>query len=186
MQPLPRHEAFEVMRFIRDTPPTEAELLEYIGGDRWEAKKRFGDFRAEGTIVYQEGRWILAPGHLSEDGSTFTWENVVLLLDEERLIIKPKVTWLPEEWEMTIGMAVSFYYFFFCACAFEATNPTVGIWIRGVVGVLSYALIALDVYMDIFSEEWTRLQKWQLFVKRTIMGLLLIAPLFFMGRIYWK
>ena len=74
--------SLELLRFVRDSCPTEAELLAWLGPEQ---QGRYYVLRKAGVVLVQDGTVVLSPQLLSPDGEHLTWENLRYNIDEETI-----------------------------------------------------------------------------------------------------
>jgi hypothetical protein len=65
------HISLDLMRFIRDSKPTEEELLRWLGAAQ---QGRYYILRKAGVLVISDSVIQLSPKHSSHDGRKFRWE----------------------------------------------------------------------------------------------------------------
>jgi hypothetical protein len=73
----------DLLRFVRDRGPSEAEFLDWLGGPA-EAVIYYALHKA-GLVILRDGRLELSPRHLSPDGRTFVFGNRRFHLDLDRV-----------------------------------------------------------------------------------------------------
>jgi hypothetical protein len=73
----------ELLRFVRDRRPTEAEFLAWLGGPA--DAGIYYVLRKAGLVTLRDGRVGLSPRHLSPDGRTFVFGNRRFHLDLDRV-----------------------------------------------------------------------------------------------------
>jgi hypothetical protein len=75
----------ELLRFVRDRTPTEAEFLAWLGGPASAGIDHV--LRKAGLVTLRDGRVELSPRYLSPDGKTFSFENRLFHIDLDRVSI---------------------------------------------------------------------------------------------------
>ena len=75
----------DLLRFIRDSNPTESELIAWLGSDA--DAGRFHVLRKAGLLVVNDGRVRLSPDHLSPDGLAFAYGHRIYEIDRDRISI---------------------------------------------------------------------------------------------------
>ena len=73
-----------LLRHVRDERPTPHQFLAWLGPS--EASK-YHVLRKAGLLREQDGRIVLSPEHLTQDGRRFRFESQLFLLDEERVLV---------------------------------------------------------------------------------------------------
>ena len=73
--------SFELLRYVRDHRPTEAEFIAWLGGPA--VAGRYHVLRKAGLLVLDGDRVTLSPHHLSADGRTFSYGIQVFFIDED-------------------------------------------------------------------------------------------------------
>jgi hypothetical protein len=73
----------ELLRFVRDRRPAEAEFLAWLGGPA--DVEIYYVLREAGLVTLRDGRVGLSPRHLSPDGRTFVFGNRRFHLDLDRV-----------------------------------------------------------------------------------------------------
>jgi hypothetical protein len=76
------HISLDLLRFIRDSKPTEEELLRWLGASQ---QGRYYILRKAGVLVIGDGVIQLSPKRLSQDGKQFGWGNMLYHLDDDRV-----------------------------------------------------------------------------------------------------
>jgi hypothetical protein len=76
------HISLDLLRFIRDSKPTEEELLRWLGASQL---GRYHILRKAGVFVISDGVIQLSPKRLSQDGKQFQWGNMRYHLDDDRV-----------------------------------------------------------------------------------------------------
>jgi hypothetical protein len=71
-----------LLRYVRDARPTEDQFLTWLGPDA----SRYHVLRKAGLLSISDGRVLLSPLHLSEDGRRFRYEKQLFVLDEGRIV----------------------------------------------------------------------------------------------------
>jgi hypothetical protein len=71
-----------LLRYIRDTSPTEEQLLAWLGPSD---HGRYHKLRKAGLTVIQNGHVKLSPSHLSADGKSFLHEVRLYWLDKDQI-----------------------------------------------------------------------------------------------------
>jgi len=69
----------DLLRFVRDEQPTEAQLLAWLGPPG--AAGRYHTLRKAGLILMRDGRTYLSSRHLSESGRGFRYYNQLWDID---------------------------------------------------------------------------------------------------------
>jgi hypothetical protein len=72
----------DLLRFVRDAKPTEAELLEWLGSSRAGC---YWVLRQAGLLQIRAGAISLSSECLSDDGQRFRYGNRLFHLDENRI-----------------------------------------------------------------------------------------------------
>jgi hypothetical protein len=72
-----------LLRYVRDTRPTETRLLEWLGSDA----SKYHVLRKANLLVAKDGHIELSSAHASADGTHFRFENRLFLLDEDRELV---------------------------------------------------------------------------------------------------
>jgi hypothetical protein len=67
-----------LVRYVRDAHPTEEQFLTWLGPDT----SCYHVLRKAGLLRVSDGRVLLSPLHLSEDGRGFHYEKQLFILDE--------------------------------------------------------------------------------------------------------
>jgi hypothetical protein len=75
----------ELLRFVRDHKPTEAEFLAWLSGPA-EAGV-YHVLRKAGLVTLRDGRAELSPRHLSPDGKEFLLGNQLFRIDLDQVLI---------------------------------------------------------------------------------------------------
>lgn len=73
--------SIRLLLFIRDSRPTEAALLEWLGASDWGC---YYVLKRGGVVILRNGIVELSSVHLSEDCQTFYYGNRMFWLDEGR------------------------------------------------------------------------------------------------------
>jgi len=71
----------DLLRFLRDNHPTEAEFLDRQGPSR----NCYYALKSTGLIIDVDGRLHLSPDHLAKDGQSFRYRHMIIWLDLERI-----------------------------------------------------------------------------------------------------
>lgn len=74
----------ELLKLIRDSNPTESELIAWFGDDA--DAGRFHVLRKAGLLVVNDGCVSLSPNHLSPDGSAFAYDRRIYKIDEDQIV----------------------------------------------------------------------------------------------------
>lgn len=72
-----------LLRYLRDEKPTEAEFLAWLGGP--DAASIYHVMRKAGFVNIESGRLTLHPDRLSADGRYFNFENQRFHIDGDRV-----------------------------------------------------------------------------------------------------
>ena len=75
---------FDLLRFLRDSRPNEAEVLAWLGPS---AAGRYHVLRKAGLVELVDDCVRLSPAHLSNDGSGFRFENHIWEIDAGTVMI---------------------------------------------------------------------------------------------------
>jgi hypothetical protein len=75
----------ELLRFVRDRAPTEAEFLAWLGGPA--EVGIYHVLRKAGLVTLRDGRVELSTRHLSPDGKEFLLGNQLFRIDLDRVLI---------------------------------------------------------------------------------------------------
>lgn len=74
-----------LLKFIRDTIPSEPQLLEWL--ETPERQAHYHILRKARVVILENGQVSLSPYYLSDDGKTICWDNIRYYLDEDRIDI---------------------------------------------------------------------------------------------------
>jgi hypothetical protein len=72
-----------LLRHVRDTRPTETQLLAWLGNDA----SKYHVLRKANLLETRDGHVELSSAHASADGTKFKFENKLFLLDEDEELI---------------------------------------------------------------------------------------------------
>jgi hypothetical protein len=75
----------ELLGFVRDHAPTEAEFLAWLDGPA--DAGIYHVLRKAGLVTLRDGRVGLSPRHLSPDGKEFLFGNHLFRIDVDRVLI---------------------------------------------------------------------------------------------------
>jgi|GEM_PF-6760660 len=75
----------DLLKFIRDSNPTEAELLAWLSDDG--AAGRFHVLRKAGLLRINNGRVELSSEHLSKNGTCFAFGSKIYIIDDDQILI---------------------------------------------------------------------------------------------------
>ncbi len=71
----------ELLQYVRDHRPTEAEFIAWLGGPP--VAGRYHVLRKAGLLVLDGDQVTLSPHHLSADGRAFRYENLMFFIDDD-------------------------------------------------------------------------------------------------------
>lgn len=74
--------SLELLKFIRDSAPTETELLCWLGDNQ---QSRYYILQKAGVLILNEGVVQLAPQNISSDKKRFWWGNILYHLDDKKM-----------------------------------------------------------------------------------------------------
>lgn len=75
---------FELFRLVRDSAPTEVEVLEWLGYERHGV---YHVLRKAQILVLKDGVVRLSPRRLSADGKSFHWQHLMFMLDDNLIYL---------------------------------------------------------------------------------------------------
>src|SRR5262249_50886731 len=83
--------SFELLRFVRDTKPTEAELLSWLGEEEF----RYPVLLSAGLLELEDGTVRISPKHLTLHGKGVWWDNAIFRIDDNTidLVVFATVSW---------------------------------------------------------------------------------------------